>query len=109
MKSNFRKTVEDYLISKHGKISEEWYQLIDMLEDNLIQYNDIKEEIKVTGLFNPETYKRNPLLSTLKDLQLLIYKQFQMLGISPLYQSKLKNLDNSEQDVLKTLLSINED
>lgn len=101
-------TIKAYLISKYDKISDEWNVIIDMLSDNLEQYNDIKNEIKRTGYFFAETGKRNPLLTSLKDLQLTITKQLQILGIGPLYASKIKNLDNSTTDVLSSLLTIDE-
>lgn len=103
---DYRKYIEDYLIQKYGKIEDNWLLMIDLLEDNVQQYHEVKRVLNETGLFNKETFKKNGLISTLKDLQATIIKQCQCLGLSPYHQSKMKNLDNPASDVLQSLLTM---
>jgi hypothetical protein len=44
------------------------------LADNLDLYDSIKESIETNGIYDASTGKKNPLLTTLKDLQASIMK-----------------------------------
>jgi len=103
---DYRKYIETYLINKYGKIEDEWQLMIDLLMDNLRQYKEVKEAVETYGLFDPSTFRKNGLISTLKDLQATIIKQCQCLGLSPYHRSKMKNLDNPASDVLTSLLTM---
>lgn len=84
------KNIEQFLINKYGKFQPEWNTILQLLGDNLELYTKCKESIKVNGIYNPENGRKNPLLSTCKDLQATILKQIQHLGISPYAASKIK-------------------
>ena len=74
----------------------EWKMILALLEVNLILYQMCKETVQAEGVFNKVTGKKNPLLSTMKDLQATIMKQVQHLGISPYAVAKIKT--QSEED-----------
>lgn len=98
--------IENYLINKYGKVNDEWNTLLMLLADNIDIYIQCKNSIRSNGIFDASTYKKNPLLSTLKDLQATILKQVQHLGISPYAASKIKqeNEDDSE-DFISSLIN----
>lgn len=75
--------IRAYLMKAYGEVDPSWELTLELLADNLWQYFDYKNIIKQAGSFNFETYRKNPLISTLKDLQATIIKQVLNLGISP--------------------------
>ena len=83
-------SVESFLISKYGSISDDWSALLYLLADNLDLYNECKKSVKTNGIYDITTGKKNPLLTTMKDLQATILKQIQHLGLSPYAISKIK-------------------
>lgn len=105
------RSTEKYLINKYGNISEEWNTTLILMADNLDLYCQCKESIKENGIFDKSTYKKNPLLSTCKDLQATIIKQIQHLGLTPYASSKIGSLNQEGQDsdLLKNLMGMDED
>ena len=91
-------SVESFLISKYGYISDEWSALIYLLADNLDLYEECKKTVKQYGLYDANTGKKNPLLCTMKDLQATILKQIQHLGLSPFAVSKIKMETEDDSD-----------
>lgn len=87
---DYLQSVETFLISKYGSISNEWSAIIYLLADNLDLYEECKKTVKQHGLYDPASGKKNPLLCTMKDLQATIHKQIQHLGLSPYAISKIK-------------------
>ena len=107
-KNNIIKNIKKYLEQEYGTVQPEWELVIELLADNIEQYIAVQNTIEETGLFNPDTYKKNPLISTLKDLQAVMLKQIQHLGISPYSQGKIKiTTDEKEEtvDFVKNLIN----
>ena len=95
---NYLKSVEQYLTQKYGELPPQWEQLIYLLGDNIDLYNQCKESVATHGIFDPNTGKKNPLLSTMKDLQATIIKQVQHFGLSPYAVSKIKVGEDDQTD-----------
>lgn len=96
--NKYIKKVEEYLTERYGGVSAEWGVMITLLADNLDLYKDCKESVKQNGLYDTTTGKKNPLLSTIKDIQATIIKQIQHLGLSPYAASKIKKAEVEEDD-----------
>lgn len=100
------KAVEKYLEKTHGEIKPEWESTIKLLEDNLELYESIKKAIAKEGVYNHTTGKRNPLLSSMKDVQGSILAINRHLGLSPFSASKIKhNTKDDTDDFLDNLTS----
>ena len=94
------------LIEKYGKVNAEWEAVIMLLADNLDLYKMCKKSVKDNGIYNADNGKKNPLLSTMKDLQATIMKQVQHLGLSPYAVSKIKiDEDDNTEDYIEELVS----
>ena len=93
-------SVENYLKEKYGHVNEEWKAILYLLKDNLTLYEECKESIKENGIYDKQSGRKNPLLSTCKDLQATILKEVQHLGISPYSSSKIKMEEIGEEDEL---------
>lgn len=87
---SYIRKVQDYLTTKYKQVQPEWLICIQLLGDNLDLYFDCQAEIDKDGIFDSQTYRKNPLIATLKDLQATILKEIQHLGISPYADSRLK-------------------
>lgn len=97
-------TIKKYLENKYGLVNPEWETIINMLGDNIDLYKDCKESVRINGIYDPSTGKKNPLLATIKDLQATIMKQIQHLGLSPYAQSKIKiDAESDEEDFINSL------
>lgn len=96
-KNSIIKNIKEYLKNEYGTIQPEWELIIELLADNIEQYIQVQKKIDENGIFDPTTFKKNPLLATLKDLQATMLKQVQHLGISPYSQGKIKIADNSKE------------
>ncbi|MCI9607770.1 MAG: P27 family phage terminase small subunit [Muribaculaceae bacterium] len=98
------KLIESYLTEKYGEIKGEWKLILSLLEDNISLYFECKEELKNIGMFDKATYKKNPLLATLKDLQATILKQIQHLGLSPYAANKITDIaEDDSEDFINNL------
>lgn len=91
-------SVESFLIAKYGVLKPEWDIILYLIADNLDLYNECKKSVKQNGLFDSNTGKKNPLLTTMKDLQATILKQIQHLGLSPYAISKIKMEESDDTD-----------
>ena len=89
-------SIIDYISKKYGEVPAEWEAIIYLLADNLDLYNECKDSVKDNGIYNSNSGRKNPLLTTMKDLQATIMKQVQHLGLSPYAVSKIK--DDKEDD-----------
>lgn len=107
-KKEITKYIEDvrkYLTEKYGEVYPQWEAIIFLLQDNLELYFQCKKSIKDNGIFDSETYKKNPLLSTCKDITATIIKQIQHLGLSPYSVSKIKiGEEDDTEDFVESLL-----
>ena len=91
-----------HLQEEYGEVKPEWEVQLELLEDTLEMIVTIQEEIKTNGVFNPTTFKKNPLINSLKDYQTLLLKISQRLGCSPYDISKIKKL--SEEDTTEDFI-----
>ena len=102
----YMESVEEYLISQYGSVKNEWESSLLLLADNLDLYENCKLSVEANGIFNPDTYKKNPLLATMKDLQAQILKIFQHLGLTPYAVSKINHqAEDDTDDFLDNLTS----
>lgn len=90
--------VRTHLQKTYGEIKPEWENPISLLEDNLNLYDEIQSALKQHGIFNPETGRRNTLLSSLKDVQGQILTISRHLGLSPYSACKIKNPESDDCD-----------
>lgn len=99
------KYVEDYLISTYGEVKDEWTSTLTLLADNLDLYDDCMDALRTSGVYDAKTWRKNPLLSTVKDIQATILKLIQHLGISPYSHSKIRvAAEDDTDDFLETLV-----
>lgn len=82
--------IKNYLKETYGEVKPEWNLTIQSLEDTIKRYTEVKKIIDEEGIFFTDTKRKNPLLSTEKDLLSTILKLTQKLGISPWDDSKIK-------------------
>jgi len=93
MKEQTKKYIENidnYLITTYGEVKPEWEMIISILGDTYDEYLEMQEIIKETGLYNPQTGRKNPLIASVKDARATIFKLTQHLGISPYADAKIK-------------------
>ena len=95
-----------YLTEKYGEVKPQWWGIIQQIGDNLTMIDECKQSIKENGIYNPKNGKKNPLLSTIKDLQGQILKAYQQLGVTPWSASKIKddNQTDKDADLLKNIM-----
>ena len=99
--------VRNYLTKLHGEVKAEWEAPLELLADNMELYKECQKSIKQNGIFDPTTGKKNPLLSTMKDLQATILKQMQHFGLSPYANAKIKLTESDEtEDFIENLTSV---
>lgn len=97
-------SINNYLTEKYGEVKPEWATIMYLLGDNLDLYKECRESIRRNGIYDSTTAKKNPLLSTCKDLQATILKQIQHLGLSPYAASKIKDaVEDDTEDYIESL------
>jgi P27 family predicted phage terminase small subunit len=100
------KSIEAYLEAEYGEVKMEWETTLTLLADNLDLLDSCKEILEKTGIFDGGTWKKNPLLSTMKDCQATVLKLTQHLGISPWSKSKINTPEeDGTDDFLENLTS----
>lgn len=100
----YLKNVEAYLLQKYGSINPAWESTLILLADNIDLYRECQKAVNENGIFDADSYKKNPLLSTMKDLQASITKQIQHLGLSPYAESKIKiGQEDDTEDFIESL------
>lgn len=92
------KAIKDYLELTYGEVKQQWLGLIQMLADNLALIENVKKSIKENGVYDNSTSKKNPLLSTLKDLQATNLKIYKELGVTPWAASKIKLAEEDDTE-----------
>lgn len=98
--------VKEYLIKIYNDVDPSWEATLLILEDTLRRYEQIKEVINSTGIYDSSTNRKNPLLSTEKDLVATILKLTQKLGVSPWDSSKIKIIeDDDSEDFIEELIN----
>lgn len=103
-----QKNIDEYLIQRWGTVKEEWKLTIKMLLDNIDLYNKCIDEIETNGLYDAATMRKNPLLSTVKDLQATMTKQIQKLGLTPYDACKIKETEEDDTNLLKYIMGEDE-
>lgn len=97
-------SVREYLINKYGSLKPEWECIIMLLKDYIIRYIQVRESINVNGIYDKNTSRKNPLLTTEKDIIASILKLSQKLGISPWDLSKIKTeVEDDTDDYIRNL------
>lgn len=91
-------SVREYLSNKYGTIKPEWELTLTLLQDNIELYQNCQQSIHQHGIYDAMTGKKNPLLTTMKDLQATILKEIQHLGLSPYAASKIKDAVEDDSD-----------
>lgn len=94
----YMKAVEEYLIKEYGAIPDAYRFQLDLFKENLLQYFEIKDIVSSTGYYDYIKGMKNPLLSTLKDLNAIILKQGTMFGLNVWAKSKIKITEEDNTD-----------
>ena len=98
------KQVENYLIEKYGTIQEQWELTLKLMADNLDLLQECKDSVKQNGIYSTSRGLKNPLISTIKDINATLLKLAQQLGITPWSESKIKAIDeDSTEDFIDAL------
>lgn len=92
------KQVEDYLIQKYGSIQPQWEMTLRLMADNLDLLDECRESVKKVGIYSDLRGVKNPLISTIKDINATLLKLAQQLGITPWSESKIKGTDEDSTD-----------
>ncbi len=95
---DYLSSVEDFLLKQYSNVNAEWEAILMLLGDNLDLYRECQKSINKYGIYDPNTGRKNPLLSTSKDLQATIIKQIQHLGLSPYAISKINTVEEDNSD-----------
>ena len=102
--NKFMNNVERHLKETYGEVKSEWETTLFLLAENLDMYLECKDAINENGIFDSSSFRKNPLLSTIKDLQATIMKQVQHLGISPYSASKIRmEAEEDNEDFIEAL------
>lgn len=98
----------EYLQQRHGTINENWYKLLEILENELNTYDIANECVRVHGIMieSPSGLKANPARGVCEKALVQIQKIQDSLGLSPKAQSRIKDLiTEDEEDYITTLLN----
>lgn len=90
--------IEAYLTKEYTAIPDAYRFQLELFKENLKQYFEIKDLLAVTGYYNAEKGLKNPLLSTMKDLNAIILKQASMFGLNYWSKSKIKVTEEDDTD-----------
>lgn len=102
--------IRTYLVKRFGAVQPEWELNLALLADNIDLYKSCKKAIDESGIYDAERWVKNPLLSTIKDLQATISKQIQHFGLSPYSACKINTLDDSsDAELLKSIMGEDND
>lgn len=92
------KSIREYLTTEFGGIPEAYEFQLELFKENLEQYFEIKQILNITGYFDREKNLKNPLISSLKDLNAIILKQASMFGLNTWSRSKIKLEKSDDTD-----------
>lgn len=106
---DYMNSVRKYLITRYGEVKGEWEFSLLCLENSLVRYNQINESINNNGIYDVSTGRKNPLLSTEKDVLATIFKLTQKLGITPYDSSKIKQAEEDDSNLLSAIMGEDED
>lgn len=96
--------IREYIAAEYGQVSPAWEFQLELFKQNLEQYFTIKDILDTTGYFDSQRGLKNPLISSLKDLNAIILKQASMFGLNVMSRSKIK-LEKSDdtEDFIESL------
>lgn len=98
------KQITDFLISKYGNIEPQWEMTLNLIADNLDLLQECKESVKQNGIYSSVRGVKNPLISTIKDINATLLKLNQQLGLTPWADSKIKGTnDDTTDDFIEAL------
>lgn len=97
--------IKKSLTERYGKVRPAWIPMIDMLEDNLYIYQDIRERIKDNGVAAPDAKHTNADIKALGQVAATIFKISTKLGVSSPYDQRRigEEKNEEEEDYLSTL------
>lgn len=95
---------KESIIKRYGEIPSQYFITINLLEDTLIRYSQVKEAIDKFGICDSQTGVKNQLLSSEKDLLATIFKLTQKLGLSPYDSAKIKVAEEDDSNLLSALM-----
>lgn len=105
---NYRENIIDYLTAKHGKVEENWKELIDILCNEVNLYHQAQEQIKANGIVivNQRGIVANPAVRIGENAVVQIHKLVDALGLTPKSADKIKkNSEEEDKDFLTGLLN----
>lgn len=92
------KQITNFLIGKYGEIQPQWEMTLIMIADNLDLLKECQESIKLNGIYSAVRGVKNPLISTIKDINATLLKLNQQLGLTPWADSKIKGTNEETTD-----------
>lgn len=104
----FMAAVEKYIIKKYGSIEPHWVGQLTLLATNYELFLQAKEEIKESGILVRNRLggmEKNPLLRVITDANIQCVKLINEFGLSPKANSKIKETDDDDVDIIKGLLN----
>lgn len=105
---NYRENIINYLKAKHGKVEENWMELIDILCNEVALYHQAQEQIKANGIVivNQRGIVANPAVRIGENAVVQIHKLVDALGLTPKSADKIKkNSEEEDKDFLTGLLN----
>lgn len=96
--NKWMQAIETYLTKEYGCIPEAYQFQLELFKENLLQYFEVKDILNKTGYYDYNKGLKNPLLSTLKDLNAIILKQGTMFGLNVWAKSKIKLTEEDNSD-----------
>lgn len=101
---NYIADIKKSLKERYGKVRPAWIPMIDMLEDNLYIYQEIRERIHDNGVAAPDAKHTNADIKALGQVAATIFKISTKLGVSSPYdQRRIGDNDEKEEDYLDSI------
>ena len=96
------------IIAEHGKVEDNWMELIDILCNEVNLYHQAQEQIKANGIVivNQRGIIANPAVRIGENAVVQIHKLVDALGLTPKSADKIKkNSEEEDKDFLTGLLN----
>lgn len=105
---SYKANIIDYLTAKHGKVEENWMELIDILCNEVKLYHQAQAAIKENGIviITQRGIIANPAVRIGENAVVQIHKLVDSLGLTPKSADKIKkNSEEEDKDFLTGLLN----
>lgn len=105
---SYKANIIKYLTEKHGKVEENWMELIDILCNEVKLYHQAQQEIKENGIVivSQRGIIANPAVRIGENAVVQIHKLVDALGLTPKSADKIKkNSEEEDKDFLTGLLN----